>query len=108
MLPLGQAVAERRFVGYYGVSCALGGVTNRAAIAARVARSRTPERLCVYDTLLQRLAQDLEDLAAELGEFIQAEHAMVGQRHFARHRHVAPADHPRIREGVMGARTGGS
>jgi hypothetical protein len=35
-------------------------------------------------------------MAAELGAFIQEKHAMVGQRHVARHRHVAPADQPRI------------
>jgi hypothetical protein len=31
-------------------------------------------------------------MAAELGQFIQEEHAMVGQRHFTRHRYVAPTD----------------
>jgi len=41
-------------------------------------------------------------MAAELGQPIQEEHAIVGQRHFARHRHVAPADQPRIRDGVVG------
>jgi hypothetical protein len=30
------------------------------------------------DTIRERLAQDLEDMAAELGEFIQKEHAVVG------------------------------
>jgi hypothetical protein len=34
------------------------------------------------------LPQDLQDMAAELGEIIQEEHAMVGQRHAALHRHV--------------------
>jgi hypothetical protein len=51
------------------------------------------------------LAQDLEDMAAELGPFIQEEHALVGQRHLARHRYVAPADQPDIRDGVMGGAT---
>jgi hypothetical protein len=41
-------------------------------------------------------------MAAELGPFIQEEHAIVGQRHFTRHRHVAPADPPCIRDGVVG------
>jgi hypothetical protein len=45
-------------------------------------------------------------MAAALGQFIQEAHAMVGQRHLTRHRHVAPADQPRIREGVGGARHG--
>jgi hypothetical protein len=31
-----------------------------------------------HDTLLQRLPQHLQDMAAELGEFIQKEHTMVG------------------------------
>jgi hypothetical protein len=44
-------------------------------------------------------------MAAELGPFIQQEHAMVGQRHFTRHRHVAPADQPRIRDGLVGRAT---
>jgi hypothetical protein len=35
-------------------------------------------------------------MTAELGAFIQEKHAMVGQRHVTRHRHVAPADQPRI------------
>jgi hypothetical protein len=44
-------------------------------------RSMTPARLYVYDTTLERLAPDLQDMAAELGPCIQEEHAMVGQRH---------------------------
>ncbi len=66
----------------------------------------TPARLYLYDTLLQRLAQDLQDMAAELGELIQEEHAIVGQRHFARHGDLAPTDQPRIRDGMEGARQG--
>jgi hypothetical protein len=33
-------------------------------------------RLYLYDTLLKRLAQDVEDMASELGQFIQEEHAV--------------------------------
>ena len=40
-------------------------------------------------------------MAAALGQFIQEEHAIVGQRHFARHRHVAATDQSCIRDGVM-------
>jgi hypothetical protein len=75
------------------------------AFAASAARSRTPEKLYVYNPILERLAQDLQDMAAELGPCIQEEHAMVGQRHIIRHRHVAPADQPRIRDGVVGRAT---
>jgi hypothetical protein len=64
-----------------------------------------PARLYLYDTLIERLAQDLEDMAAALGQLIQEEHAIVGQRHVTRHWHVPPADQPRIREGMMGRAT---
>jgi hypothetical protein len=47
-------------------------------------------------------------MTAALGQFIQEEHAMVGQRHLARHRHVAAADQPDIRDGVMGGATQGA
>jgi hypothetical protein len=63
-------------------------------------------RLYLYDTILKRLAQDLEDVAAALRQFIQEEHAVVCQRHVARPRHLSAADQPHIREGVMGARKG--
>jgi hypothetical protein len=61
--------------------------------------------LYVENTLLERLAQNLKDMAAKLGQFIQEAHAMVGQRHVTRHRHVAPADPPRSRERVVGRAT---
>jgi hypothetical protein len=71
-----------------------------------VLRSRTPAKLYVYETLLERLPQDLQDMAAALGQLIQEEHAMVRQRHLARHGHVPPTDQSRIRDGLVGARHG--
>jgi hypothetical protein len=67
-------------VGSYGTQAEPLEVMSRAANAAKAWRSRTPARLrlYVYDTLLERLAQDLEDMAAELGQFIQEAHAVVG------------------------------
>jgi hypothetical protein len=62
----------------------------------------TPARLYIYDTLLQRLPQHLEDMAAELRQLIQKEPTMVGQRHLTRHRHMAAPDQPRIRDRMMG------
>jgi hypothetical protein len=35
-------------------------------------------------------------MAAALGQLIQEEHPVVRERHLARHRHVAPADPPRV------------
>jgi hypothetical protein len=51
--------------------------------------------------------QKLQDMAAVLGEFFQEAHAVVRQRHVARHRHLAPTDQPDIREGVVGRETRG-
>jgi hypothetical protein len=75
------------------------------AKALRRLRFKTPAKVYSCETLLEWLAQHLKDMAAELGPFIQEEHAIVGQRHFTRHRHVAAADQPRIRDGVVGRAT---
>jgi len=63
--------------------------------------------LYLYDTLLERLAQGLEHIAAALGPCIQEAHAMVGQRHVAQYRHMPAADQPRIRDGVVGGAPNG-
>jgi hypothetical protein len=75
---------------------------SRKANTVRTLRFSTPARLYVYDTLLQRLASHLQDMTAELGQFIEKEHAVVRERHLARHRHVAPAYQPRVRSSVLG------
>jgi hypothetical protein len=79
--------------------------TTRRANSAKVLRFRIPAKLYSCETLLERLSQYLQDMAAELGQFIQEEHAMVAQRRVTRHRHVAPTDPPRIRDGVVGRAT---
>ena len=71
-------------------------VSNRLAKLIKSLRFMTCARLSVYDTILEWLARDLHDMAAELRQFIDKEHAIVGQRHVTRHRHVAPADQPDI------------
>jgi hypothetical protein len=58
-------------------------------------------------TLLERLAQDFQHVAFELGQFIQKEHAVVRQRHFAGHRHLAAAEQADVRDGVVGGRERG-
>ena len=54
---------------------------NRVESASSVARLRTPAGLSLYDTVFQRLAQDLQDLASKLGSLIQEAHPLVRQRH---------------------------
>jgi hypothetical protein len=75
------------------------------AKSAKAWKFMTPAKLYACETILEWLAQDLKHVAPELRQFIQEKHAIVGQRHFARHRHVAPADQPRIRDGVVGGAT---
>jgi hypothetical protein len=50
---------------------------NRAESGSRVARSRTPASLSLYDTILDRLLQDLQDVAAELRQLNQEEHPIA-------------------------------
>jgi hypothetical protein len=61
----------------------------------------TCQRLYAYDTLLERLAQDLQDVATELRQFIQKEHLMVRQRHLAGQRHLSPTDPAHIGDRVV-------
>jgi hypothetical protein len=45
---------------------------------ATTLRFKTSVSLYAYDILLKRLAQDLEDMMAALGECMQEEHAVTG------------------------------
>jgi hypothetical protein len=69
----------------------------RSAKATKALRSRACAKLYPEDTILKRLPQALEDLEA-LGASIQEEHAVVRQRHLARHGDVPTADLPHIRD----------
>jgi hypothetical protein len=53
------------------------------------------------DILLEQLVQDLANLTATLRPCIQEAHAVMRQRPLARQRHLAPADPPHSREGLM-------
>jgi hypothetical protein len=77
----------------------------RLATSANVWRFRTCGSLYLYDTLPQRLPQHLEHMAAELRQFIPEEYAVVGQRHFTRHRHMTATDQPHIGDRVMRSTT---
>jgi hypothetical protein len=75
--------------GYRALPECLTTITRRAN-SAKVLRSRTPAKLYVYDTLLQRLARDLQHMTPELGKLIQTEYAVMCQRYVPRH--LAPCD----------------
>ena len=81
---------------------------NYAVSAIKALRRGRTRDYTLVTSSFERLAHDLKDMAAELGPCIQEEHAMVGQRHVARHRHVAPADQPRIRDRMMGGHATGA
>jgi hypothetical protein len=64
-------------------------------------RLRTRGRLSLGDALLERLPQDLQDMAAARRPCIQEEDVVVGPRPLAWPRPVAPADQPRSGDGVV-------
>ena len=80
----------------------------RPASAASTARSRTYGRLYVCNAILTGLTKDLEDMAAALGEFIQATYAVVRQRPLARQRHLPHRSAPHRRWCDAGSDTAGS
>ena len=51
--------------------------------------------------VFERLAHDLEDVAAELRQLVEKQHAVVGQRDFAGFGHRAAADQAGIGDRVM-------
>jgi hypothetical protein len=81
--------------GYRAVPESLTAITWRAKSAIAL-RFRTCGRLYSCDAILKRLAQGLEDMAAEFGELIPAAHAVVRPRHLPRRRHLAAADRAHI------------
>jgi hypothetical protein len=76
-------------------------VITRRANSAKELRSRTPAKLYSCKTILERLPQDLQDMAAELRQLIQEEHPVVGQGDVAGRGDVSAADQPHVRDGVM-------
>jgi hypothetical protein len=76
-------------------------VIMRAAKSAKAERFRTPAKWSLQTSLLERLALNLQGMAA-FGQFIEKEHTMVRQRHVARHPDVPPADQPHVGDGLVG------
>jgi hypothetical protein len=81
----------------------------RLANCAKIRRFRTCGRSYLYDTLLERVAQYLQHVAAARRQRIPKAHAMVGPRPLARHGHLPTTDQPHVRDGVVrGAKWAGS
>jgi hypothetical protein len=76
-------------------------VMSRAANATKALRSRTCGRLYPENTILERLAQDFQDVAFELGQFTQKEPAVVRQRHLPGRGDLPAADQAHVRDGVV-------
>ena len=75
-------------------------LSSHTASVARRLRFRTPAKLYVYNmynTLLQRLASDLEHVAAALGERIQEGDAVIGRPDLVGGAQVTAADQSRLR-----------
>ena len=77
-----------------------------AASPASTARSTTRGRLYLYDTLLERLAQALEDLARALWQLMQEQDAMVRQGPLPRQGPLAAADQADVGDGMVGGPEG--
>src|SRR5450631_4493117 len=58
------------------------------------------------DAVFEWLAEDFENVAGELGEFVQEEQTVVGEGDFAGARDHATADEARVRDGVVGRAEG--
>jgi hypothetical protein len=52
---------------------------SRAAKVAKTLKLRTPAKLYIDETLLERLAQDVQDMARALRELVQTQDAVVCQ-----------------------------
>jgi hypothetical protein len=76
--PLSTSTITSFLVGGYWARPESLTLISRLAKSVKLSRSRTLWRLSIEDTLPKRLVQDLQDMAAELGQFIQEEHAVVG------------------------------
>jgi hypothetical protein len=70
-------------------------VNSRLAKQAKSPKFMTLARLYSYDTLLEGLAEDFQNVAAKLRELIEKHNTMVPQRHLAWHGHLAPTAHAR-------------
>jgi hypothetical protein len=76
-------------------------VITRSAKSTKPLPCNEPAKSFLKTSVLERLAEHLEDVPPELRAFVQEAHAMVRQRPLARPRDLAATDQPHIRDGVM-------
>jgi hypothetical protein len=93
-------------IGGYWTRPARPPVNSRLAKPTKSERLRMLWRLYLYDTLLEGLAQDLQDVAAALRQLLHKVHAVVRPRHLAGQRHPAPPIRPTSEIVWCGARQG--
>jgi hypothetical protein len=74
----------------------------RAASEASTTTSEMCAQWLVEETIAERLAQDLEDVARARGPFIQPQEAVVRQGHLPRYQQLAIAHHAHIGNDVIG------
>jgi hypothetical protein len=67
--------------------------------------ARTRGRWYWCEAIIERLTQPFEHMPLELGEFIEEEDTVVGERPLARRGHLAPTDQPHIGNGMVGGAT---
>jgi hypothetical protein len=75
-------------------------------MSIKIQRFMTCGRLYSCDTLLERLAQYLQDVETELRQLVQEQHTVVHQRHLTRHGHLPPPISPTSEMVWCGARNG--
>jgi hypothetical protein len=90
-------------MGSYGIRPERLAVSSRLAKLRKSLRVMTLWRWYVYETLLKRLTQHLQNMAAALRQLVQEEHPVVRQRHVAGHGHLSPANQPHIGDGADAA-----
>lgn len=96
--------AASLLAGAHRLSCEPFGVRTHAASAASAVRSMTPGRLYLYIAVLDRLAQNLQDVPSKLWQFVQKQNTGVCQQHLPWHRHPSPTDQAHVRDRMVGTR----
>jgi hypothetical protein len=97
----GHTLAEHICLGYYWVWREPIAILTRAASAASAMKSGMGAQWLLEDTILERLPPHLQHVAFELGPLVEAQEAVVRQRHLTGHGHLTTADHADVGNGMV-------